>query len=117
MKNTAHFSIAIAILVLAFAVILEARTGRYRVTAAAGIAGVYKVDTRSGDLFICSPVYKDGCVSLEQAHAQIQKRKQHLNQAAQNATNGIDNFTKDNARKLKGMINKLRPEDQQAAPE
>lgn len=119
MKNTGLFLIAVAVFSLAAALAFQAQTGRYEIAAVAGLSGVYRVDTRTGDLSICSPVYQQGCITLNEAYLNIEKHRKNVKDTAQGAMGAIDQFTVDRAKELRGLIKQLgagQEEGQEAVP-
>ncbi len=130
MKNVILMSIALSIFALAAAVTYHAtrlsqpaqqnhaaqsaQTGTYQISPVAGISGVYRVDTRNGEISICSAVYENGCITLAQAHRQILAKRESMVNTAQEAGGKIDEFTREKAEGLRNMIQKFAPEDSAA---
>jgi hypothetical protein len=68
--------IALSTLVLAVAIFYHASTERYQIAAIGSVMGVYLVDTRSGEISICSPVSENGCMSLAEFRVYLEQRNQ-----------------------------------------
>jgi hypothetical protein len=125
MKHLSLLCVALSVLVLAGAILYHAKTlsdtaiikaaaaqtGRYQISSVAGLTGVYRIDTGTGKISICSAAYPDGCITIEQAHANIQQQRENAMEAAKGASDRIDQFTKDRAKKLRSVIDKLTPDE------
>jgi len=99
--------LAIAVLALAAAIMFHAQTNRYQITAVAGLSGVYRADTRTGDLSICSPIYQQGCITIEQAHQIIEQQKENVRATAGHAQDKINEFTRDRAEGLRNLMRRF----------
>jgi len=102
--NKAIILFAASVLFLSGAIVYYAQTGRYQITSAGGPTGVYRVDTRTGNVSICSPLNEKGCVSLDAVYKNIKKRKK-------NTETMIQDFTRENTNKLRETLKKISPPD------
>ena len=108
--------ISISIIVLAAAIYFHAQTGRYQITTVENLAGVYRVDTRTGQLAICSPLYADSCTAIEDVKRIMDERKAAALAAAGKVGNKIDNFTKSKALDLRNAVGKIGGSRSRATP-
>lgn len=66
MKKFPAFTIFLSALVIAGAIVYHAETNRYQIASAGTIPAVYRVDTRNGEVSVCSPLGGEaGCQSIE----------------------------------------------------
>ena len=94
MKTTGLLLIAISIFALAVAVYLHSEPdneiGRYEIIAASGLSGVYRLDTKTGEVSTCSPLYENGCMTLEETHLRIKKHQKGIQNTAEQAVDKED---------------------------
>ena len=48
------------------AILYYAETGRYQITSVGTLPAAYKVDTRTGQVYVCSPLKEKACESIEE---------------------------------------------------
>jgi hypothetical protein len=90
--------LALSIIILASALFYHSSTDRYQIAAIGSVMGVYLVDTRSGDISICSPVSENGCMTLAEFRVFIEKRNN-------DARKKVKDFAKE---KTDGVVNTLK---------
>jgi hypothetical protein len=75
---------------LSAAIVYHSQTKRYQIAAVGSVVGVYLVDTRTGDISICSPVSNNGCMSLQEFREFVEQRNIE-------AKNKVKNYAKEKA--------------------
>ncbi len=66
MKKFPAFSLMLCSLLVAGAIVYHAETGRYQIESVGTIPAAYRVDTRTGEVSVCSPLSgSSGCDSIE----------------------------------------------------
>ncbi len=110
MKTIGLLLIAVSVFTLAAAVYLHTQgseTGRYEIASVPGLSGVYRVDTKTGDLSICSPLYENSCMTLEEAYLNIKKHQENMKSTAGQAVDKMNQFTSDRAQDLNKFLGRL----------
>lgn len=115
MRNFMLAVMALAVFALAASVYFHAGTGRYQITYVAGMTGVYKADTRTGELSLCSPLYESGCITMAEAHQHLAQQRENMVNTAKQTSDKIDQFTKGKARDLRNLMDRITP-DQEPEP-
>ena len=69
--KTLSVSILISAVIIAAAILYYAETGRYQITSVGTLPAAYKVDTRTGQVYVCSPLKEKACESIEDFRSNI----------------------------------------------
>lgn len=65
MKKLTGTGIVLSAILLSCALVYSSQTGRYQITSGGALPGVYRVDTQTGEVSVCSPLRENSCESLE----------------------------------------------------
>lgn len=102
MKKFPAFSLVLSALAVAGAIVYHAETGRYQIESVGTIPAAYRVDTRTGEVAVCSPLTTEsGCQSIESLQDSIFSTTTSLQEQL---TQSQDQFMQSAQQMMSGMM-------------
>ncbi|MCL4678879.1 MAG: hypothetical protein KJ017_09855 [Alphaproteobacteria bacterium] len=118
MKKFPAFSLVLSALAVAGAIVYHAETGRYQIESVGTIPAAYRVDTRTGQVAVCSPLTTEsGCQSIESLQESVFSTTASLQEQISQSQDQFMQSAQQMMSGMMGMINLMEEKKSEDNPE
>lgn len=118
MKKFPAFSVLLGALAVSGAIIYHAETGRYQIETVGAVPAAYRVDTRTGEVAVCSPLTSEaGCQSIESLQQSVLSVGTDLQKQLSESQDQFMQSAEQMVSGIMGMINVLEEKKAEDRPE
>ncbi|MCB1681375.1 MAG: hypothetical protein KDI61_06630 [Alphaproteobacteria bacterium] len=118
MKKFPALSVFLSSLIIAGAIVYHAETGRYQIESVGTIPAAYRVDTRTGEVSVCSPLSSNaGCQSIESIQDSVLETTSSLQNQISQSQDQFMESAQQMMSGLMGMVNILEDKKNDKEPD